>query len=72
MIAIIGYRLVGMEPEAQAIIGQGLKKADPDTWVYQIIRFFGGQISADELLGLAANNDQKTEAHAYILSLIHI
>lgn len=65
-IAIIGFRSAGMEPEAQAMLQQMLKKANPDAWPYDIGRYLAGEISADDLLKIAASNDQKTEAHTYV------
>lgn len=66
VIAIIGFRGNGMDEKAAAVIAQAHKKADPAIWPYQVIRFFDGQISADELLALAASTDQRTEARTYI------
>lgn len=66
LIAIIGFRSIGMDDKAAAVIGQTNKKADPTIWPYKIIRFFDGQVTADELLAMAANTDQRTEAHTYI------
>lgn len=66
LIAIIGFRSTGMDDKAAAVIKQTHKKADPTVWPYKIILFFDGQVTADELLALAANTDQKTEAHTFI------
>ncbi len=66
LIAIIGFRSLRMEERANAVMVQALKKADPAAWPYNIIRFFDGQMTAEDLLAVAADNDQRTEAHAYI------
>lgn len=66
IVAIIGFRMAGMEPEAQSAILQAQKNIGPGVWAANIVRHFAGDISADELLKAAASNDQRTEAHAYI------
>lgn len=66
LIAIIGFRSVGMGERADAVMVQARKKADPDAWPYNIIQFYDGQMTAEDLLAVAANNDQRTEAHAYV------
>ena len=66
LIAIIGFRSAGMDDKAAAVIATAQKKADPTVWPYKIVLMFDGQITADELLAIAANTDQKTEAHTYI------
>ncbi len=66
LIAVIGFRSRGMEDRAAAILAQAQKKADPASWPFNIIRFYDDQISADQLLAIAKDNDQRTEAHAFI------
>lgn len=66
LIAIYGFRSVGMDDKAAAVIAQSQKKADLTVWPYKIILMFDGQITADELLELAATTDKKTEAHTFI------
>jgi lipoprotein NlpI len=66
MIANLGYREAGMNEQAEAVISEAAKKCDPDKWTYSIIRYLKGDLSGDELLQLATNNDKKTEAYAYI------
>ncbi len=65
LIAIIGLRDAGLEKEAQTVIVEGQKKIEPGHWVHSILQFFNGEISGEELLKLAKNNDQRTEAHVY-------
>ena len=66
LIAIISFRSAGLDDKAAAVISQAQRKADATIWPFKIIRFFDGQITADELLAVAASTDQRTEAHAYI------
>ena len=66
VIANLGYREAGMNEEAQAILEEASDKAKPGTWPYGIIRYLKRELSGDELLHLATDNDKKTETHAYM------
>lgn len=66
IMANLGYREAGMSEEAQAILVEATAKAKTGSWPYSIIRYLKEEVSGDELLQLAADNDKKTEAHAYI------
>ena len=66
LIGIIGFRSVGMDDRATALIAQAGKKADSTAWPYKIIQMFDGQITSHELLAAASNTDQRTEARTYI------
>ena len=66
ILANIGYRKAGMFPEAQKILFEASKKSNTNTWIYSVIRYLSGEISEQELMQLAVDNDKKTEAHAYL------
>ena len=66
IMANLGYREAGMSEQAQAILEEAKEKSKSDSWPYSIIRYLKEEISSDELLQLATDNDKKTEAHAYI------
>ncbi len=66
IMANLGYREAGMNEEAQAILEEAKDKIKPGSWPYSIIRYLKGEVSGDELLQLATDNDKKTEAHAYM------
>ncbi len=66
IMANIGYREAGMNDEAQAVITEAAKKCIPDKFAYNIIRYLKGELSDEELLKLATDNDKKTEVHTYI------
>jgi tetratricopeptide (TPR) repeat protein len=66
IMANIGFRQAGMSTEAQAVIADASKKCNPDTWAYKIVQYFKGDLTGEELLKLATDNDKKTEAHAYM------
>ncbi len=66
IMANLGFREAGMNDEAQAVIAEAAKKCNPDKWTYSIIRHLMGDISDEELLKLATDNDKRTEAHTYV------
>jgi tetratricopeptide (TPR) repeat protein len=66
IMAHLGYAEAGMEEEAQTILEEATAKANTSTWPYSIVRYLKTEISAEELLRLATDNDKKTEAHAYM------
>lgn len=66
VMANLGYRQAGMNEEAQTVLAEATKKINSSTWTYSIIIYLNGEITGDELLQRASNNDKKTEAHAYM------
>ena len=66
IIANLSYRSAGMEDEAQAILDEGATKVNSNAWPYPIVRYLKSEISAEELLQLAIDNDKRTEAHGYM------
>ncbi len=66
LIAHFGYRQAGMDDEAKAILEEAAKDAGTSAWPFAVVNYLKGASGAEELLKLAANNDQKTEAHAYL------
>lgn len=66
IMANIGFRQAGMNEEAQAVLAEATKKLNSGVWAHKIILYLKGEITGDALLQLAADNDKKTEAHAYM------
>ena len=66
VIGHLGYREAGMGEEAQAILDEAAARADTGGWPFALVRYLRGELGGDELLGLAGDNDKKTEAHAYM------
>src|SRR5262249_39539406 len=66
ILAHVGYREAGMNDEARTVLDEAANNVNPSKWPFDIIRYLKGERSAEELLQLANNNDQKTEAHAYM------
>ena len=66
IMAHLGYRQAGMNEEARAILEEAKNNIQSVNWPYSIIRYLNEEISGDELLQWASDNDKKTEAHAYM------
>jgi len=66
ILANLGYREAGMSDEAQAILEEASNKIKTASWPSGILRYLKEEISSEELLQLAVDNDKKTEAHTYI------
>jgi Flp pilus assembly protein TadD len=66
IIANLAYRGSGMDQEARSILDEGAAKTNAMVWPYPIVRYLQGEISADELIQQASDNNKKTEAHAYL------
>ncbi len=66
LIAHFGYREAGMDDEAKAVLAEAAKDSGTSAWPFAIINYLQGASSAEEVLRSATNNDQKTEAHAYL------
>ncbi|CAN5786027.1 hypothetical protein BH24ACI3_BH24ACI3_11210 [soil metagenome] len=66
MIGYLGLRKNGDTTRADTFLKSWLKLLKPTVWSTQILRYFDGQMTAEELLALADDNDKQTEAHAYI------
>jgi len=66
MIGYIALRKTGKTELADTFLKDWLKLLKPGAWSTQILKYFDGQMTADELLALATDNDTQTEAHAYI------
>jgi tetratricopeptide (TPR) repeat protein len=65
IMANLGYREAGVNDAAQAILEEAAEKLKSQNWPFGVIRYLKGEISADELLQSATDNDNRTEAHAY-------
>ena len=66
LLAHLGERLAGQEEQARSILEEAARRGDTGAWPYPIIRYMRGELTAEELLRLAADNGQKTEARTYI------
>ena len=65
LAAIANWRL-DRSADAEAILAEAAPTVKADSWQHRLVSFMRGEITADALLSRAANNDERTEAHAYI------
>jgi tetratricopeptide (TPR) repeat protein len=61
----LAARLLGDESRAQKFLTDAEGKLKQE-WPFPVLAYLQGQRSADDLLVLARDNDQQTEAHCYI------
>lgn len=66
IVAVIGYRQSEREAEAAKTLDIAAKRCNATEWPYPVIRYLRQEISAQDLLKLATDNDKMTEAQAYI------
>lgn len=67
LVAHFGYREAGMDEEARAVLAEAAKRlAGTPGWPAPVLAYLRGETSAEELLRAAADNDKRTEAHAYL------
>jgi tetratricopeptide (TPR) repeat protein len=62
----LGWRRAGNQKMANAALTELQAQLTPSKWPFPIVRYLRREISADELLKQAGNNDQQTEARAYL------
>ncbi len=65
-MAHLGYRQAKHDDEARKIIDEAAAHIDSSSWPYKILLYLRHEITAQELIALATNNDKQTEARAYI------
>jgi tetratricopeptide (TPR) repeat protein len=65
LLGYFGYRMAGQPEEARLILQEATLSADISAWPFPVIRYLKREINLEQLLILANNNDQRTEAHGY-------
>lgn len=66
IVAHFGYRRAGRAADATRILDEAAAKADTKVWPHPIIRYLRHEITDQELMKAATNNDKMTEARAYL------
>lgn len=66
LVAVLGYRASGQIPEANNMLLAAQKRLSTTDWPTPVFRYLRKEITADQLLALATDNDKMTEARAYI------
>jgi len=66
LAAYLGYRMDKLTAEAGKFLEEMAAKADAKEWPYPVIKYLKREGAAQQLISSAKDNDQLTEAHAYI------
>lgn len=66
LAAYFGHRQARHETQAAELLAEALTKTDAKAWAHTLLRYLRRDLTAEQLLALATDNDKQTEAHAYI------
>ena len=66
LAAYLGYRMDKLSAEAGKLLEEMAAKVDAKEWPYAVIKYLKREIIAQQLISSAKDNDQLTEARAYI------
>ena len=66
LLAHFGYRQAKRETEAGKVLDEATAQLDAITWPNAVLRYLRREITAQSLLTAPMNNDQMTEARAYL------
>ncbi|HEX8748150.1 MAG TPA: hypothetical protein VF717_13330 [Pyrinomonadaceae bacterium] len=61
-----GQRQAQQNSNAEKTVEEALAQTDAGEWPYPVFKYLQRQITAQQLIDLATDNDKQTEAHAYI------
>ncbi|MCI0660705.1 MAG: hypothetical protein L0220_06500, partial [Acidobacteria bacterium] len=64
--AVLGYRQAGLNSEAEVLLSQAPKRLEVVAWPFPVISYLKGEMSAQQVVNLADNNDRMTEARVYL------
>ena len=65
-LGAICQRRIGYPAEADALLADVRPELVPGSWGFKLMDFMRGTLGATTLLGSARDEDQRTEAHAYV------
>ncbi len=66
MVGYIGLRKGNKAAAAKTFLDKWIKQVEPEEWSTKIMRYMHGDLTDAGLLALAVDNDELTEAHAYV------
>ncbi|MBV9960246.1 MAG: tetratricopeptide repeat protein, partial [Acidobacteria bacterium] len=66
LVAYLGCKRERRAADAEKVLANALANCDADAWPYPVLRYLKGELTAQQLLAGAKDNDQLTEAHAYL------
>jgi tetratricopeptide (TPR) repeat protein len=67
----IAERETGHAEAGQAAIQEARRHADPNDWPAKILRYWGGELTAEELVAAADKDGQRCEAFYYVGEQVH-
>lgn len=66
LVVYLGQRQAQQNSNAGKTVEEALAHLDAGEWPYPVFKYLHKQITAQQLLDLATDNDKQTEAHAYV------
>jgi lipoprotein NlpI len=66
LVYYLGNQQANRGSEARKILDEAVNKSDSTAWPYPVVRYFMKEITAQDLLSLANDNDKMAEARTYI------
>jgi tetratricopeptide (TPR) repeat protein len=66
MVASLAYRQAGDESRAVEVVAAARRHLSDPSWPDAVFRYLSGELTAEALLTEAKDDDQRTEAHAFI------
>jgi tetratricopeptide (TPR) repeat protein len=66
IVAYLGYRMDKLSAEAGRMLNEMAVKVYAGEWPHPVIKYLKREITAQQLISSAKDNDQLTEAHAYV------
>ena len=66
LFTYLNYRQLNNNEEAQKLLVEASSQLKADAWPMPVWKYFKGEIKSKDLLKSAKNNDELTEAHAYL------
>lgn len=65
LLGYFGYRMARQAEEARQHLQEATNSANTSAWPFPVIRYLKQEINLEQLLILAKNNDERTEARSY-------
>lgn len=66
LVAYFGYRQSQQKETADNLLKEAMSKLSSTKWSYNIFRYLRNELTTEQLIAKADNNDKLTEAHTYI------
>ena len=66
LFTYLNYRQINNDAEAQKLLVEAASQLKADAWPMPVWKYLKGEIKSKDLLKSAKNNDELTEAHAYL------